>query len=76
MDVADIDLHVWPDPVADQLNIQGLRPGTTVVLLDVLGRTVRTRQVVGSTMQVPITGMPNGYYVLRTSDGRSRKFVK
>ncbi len=76
MDVADIDLHVWPDPVTDQLTMQGLRPGTTVVILDALGRTVHTGQVVSSTVQVPITGMPNGYYVLRTSDGRSRKFVK
>lgn len=60
MDVADIDLHVWPDPVTDQLVIQDLRPGTTAVLVDAMGRTVHTGQVVSSTVQVPIMGMPNG----------------
>lgn len=74
--ITDVGLHVWPNPMVDQVTIQGLRPGTYVQLFDVMGRMVHEEQAVSSAIRLSTTALPQGGYLLRTSEGQQRVLVK
>lgn len=63
-------LRAWPNPVLDVLNLSGR---VDAVILDAQGRPVRT---VAKRAAVPLEGLAPGVYMLRSTDGRSVRFVK
>jgi hypothetical protein len=77
---------VYPNPVSDVMNLV-INPGKSrnalVSLLDISGRTVLTRRYDLqpedlSTLQIPVSGLPSGIYMLKIQSGSnviSRKVV-
>ncbi len=78
-DVATDALILWPNPVGDQLNMEGAAIGSQVELVDVMGRVlVRTRTTADRTT-LDTKGLAAGVYTLRLMhEGAStmRSFVK
>lgn len=69
-------LNIFPNPATNALNISA---GTTigkVTISDMLGKTVFSDRFAGTTATVNIATLAPGVYIMRTTDGQVRKFVK
>ncbi|HEY0978966.1 MAG TPA: T9SS type A sorting domain-containing protein [Flavobacteriales bacterium] len=69
-----LQLHVYPNPVMDRLNVQlpqGLSEGSVLRIVDATGRTVRVEAVNGDpgTWAFDVQALPLGAYVLEILDG-------
>jgi uncharacterized repeat protein (TIGR01451 family) len=65
---AEMGAVIWPIPAQDNLNISSRATGElTVVLLDGLGRTVRTARISAENGQLSVANLPTGVYTLRAS---------
>ncbi|QQR87689.1 MAG: LamG domain-containing protein [Flavobacteriales bacterium] len=60
--------HVWLDAVNDRVVVADA-PGAVLMLTDAIGRTVRTGTVVGARWEMPLTGLPNGQYLVVVRKG-------
>ena len=72
------DLRVWPNPVDDELWVEGTGLDR-IEILDITGRVVRTQVVRGSRVAVDVSGSLHGAYVLRAhgaSGWRTAPFLK
>lgn len=58
-------MSVYPNPARVHATIDGLSPHGTWVLVDMLGRTVRS----GAGLEVSLVGLSHGVYSVRTSHG-------
>jgi hypothetical protein len=73
----EIRLSVFPNPAHDKATLRYELPGgnfTTVSLLDVTGRDLRTlvsgyREAGAHAIEVPVSGLKQGYYMLRVTSG-------
>lgn len=75
-------IKVYPDPVSDRLNIitQGLESATySILVYDMIGRQVLQNNNVtinqGEGIQVNVSGLPAGKYMLRLSNATSNKIA-
>ena len=76
-----IDIHVFPNPVREQLKVQSESRITNITILDVAGRVVLDQQIfdLENIFEIPVTDLPAGVYLLQlnTADGiRTKRFVK
>lgn len=60
--------HAWLDPAHDRVVVSDA-PGAVLMLTDGIGRTLRTETVVGARWEVPLTGLPNGQYLVVVRKG-------
>ncbi len=67
--------RIYPNPVSDFLTLEGFE-NQTVKIINLLGRTVLTLQIKEITEQLDVTILAKGIYLLETSKGGRRKFVK
>jgi len=70
--------RAWPMPAGEELFLDNIAPGTTgFLLLDALGRSVRSFQVVGgSKSTLDLSGVPNGLYILRSTGTAGSRAVR
>ncbi len=61
---------IAPNPAADNALVTGLRAGAAVTLTDALGRTVRIERADADRLQMDLSNLPEGCYVVN-SEGRS-----
>lgn len=61
-------MRVLPIPANDRLQVTGIPLGSTVDLLDMHGRTVRTWTVQSGLSVFQVASVPNGIYILRSSN--------
>ena len=71
-------LTAWPVPAAGDVVVEGLAAASPFVLVDGLGRTVRTGRTPGGRTVIALNGLGTGTYLLRLMDGsgRSVRLVK
>lgn len=60
--------HAWLDPANDRVVVSDA-PGAVLMLTDAIGRTLRTEPVVGARWEMPLTGLPNGQYLVVVRKG-------
>lgn len=60
--------HAWLDPANDRVVVSDAR-GAVLMLTDAIGRTLRTEPVVGARWEMPLTGLPNGQYLVVVRKG-------
>ena len=78
--VVEASLHVFPNPVADRLQVRWSAPGNRTIdleLYDVNGRQLLRQQtgLSAGSAELPVAGLPAGLYLLRV-DGAVRRVVK
>lgn len=59
------ELSVYPNPATDHIIVQGLRECQRVELVNTLGQTVLSRNIVGDTLEIDVRGLERGIYFLR-----------
>ena len=72
-DINGNEFTVYPNPVKNTLNINGVEPGTAVRIYDVTGSEVMSFVYEGQNINVE--GLANGVYILRAGDS-TIKIVK
>lgn len=72
------EFKVFPNPVADILNIQvpSVNESTTLSVFDILGKLVLEQQVTESSSQLDVSAMSSGVYVMIFQSGSASKTVK
>jgi hypothetical protein len=63
------------NPVKDILPLENLQAGSRLLLYDIEGRLVKTQQAHASSVQIDLSDLPAGVYLLRTGKYLVR-FVK
>jgi len=71
---------LYPNPVKDQLNVVMVERGKwNVMITDVSGRLVRTLTIEQESVQIDVSSMNQGLYIIRGSNGKEwiqKKFIK
>ncbi|HEY9177540.1 MAG TPA: T9SS type A sorting domain-containing protein, partial [Flavipsychrobacter sp.] len=67
-------IKIYPNPTSTVLHVEGVEPGSTIELIDVLGRQCTTRQLSGGT--VDVSGLIPGVYVVRVNGVVVERVVK
>lgn len=79
-DFASADLTLYPNPASDQFNISsGNELIQTVIVRDMLGKTIETIQVNGLNQNVNVSNLPKGLYLVEVEleTGRAvQKLIK
>lgn len=71
----EIAMIVYPNPTMDALFVQGLNVGDVVRIYSLDGRLVKMQTVVGETMQIMVSDIVAGSYILQ-SNTNVVKFIK
>ena len=79
-EVEAVEVTVYPNPVATMLSVrcERLNRNTEVAVYDMTGRKVYGRAVAAgnSEVQVPVSQLPNGAYMLRVGEGMAKVVVR
>lgn len=79
-DFADADLTLYPNPASDQFNItSGNEVIQSVIVRDILGKTIETIEVNGLNQDVNVSNLPKGLYLVEVEleTGRAvQKLIK
>lgn len=59
---------MYPNPASHQVVVQGLKPGGSLSLIDLLGQVVRTQRITAERQEFRLDGIAPGVYIL--SNGR------
>jgi len=76
-DINSESIHIYPNPVIDMLHINSFTKAATVSIVDIIGKTVYKKQLVGDVIDV--SNLKSGIYFLSVNTGIGRytfKFVK
>ncbi|HET9137259.1 MAG TPA: T9SS type A sorting domain-containing protein, partial [Candidatus Kapabacteria bacterium] len=75
-----VRLNAYPNPATDLLHVNWVADGKTIVsVIDVLGRTLITKEVTGTSTTLDISSLSDGSYriVIETSEGSfARNIIK
>ena len=69
-------LQVFPNPASTELNIVSSAKIKQVTLTDILGAVITAKQYYTEKVQLDISFLPAGMYLLKINDMQVRKFVK
>lgn len=79
-EVEAVEVTVYPNPVATMLSVrcERLNRSTEVAVYDMTGRKVYGRAVAAgnSEVQIPVSQLPNGAYMLRVGEGMAKVVVR
>jgi len=70
------EIHVFPNPVHDLLNINATGLLTNVVITNVIGQTLFNNGWNADKAQVDVSGFPVGIYFVKVNGGMIAKFLK
>ena len=73
---AQNQLSYYPNPVATKLNISAPYRVLAVTITNLIGQTVFTNHYNNEKVQVDVSGLPAGMYLMRINDTEVRRFVK
>lgn len=66
---------IYPNPVANELNIAGISSATTIKLMDVLGNLVLEKQTTGNC-SIDVSLLSQGIYSVQIENGQYKKIEK
>jgi hypothetical protein len=71
------EVKMYPNPVAEILNVTGLQGGETLSIIDALGKVIKEQKVEAETTKISLKGLSDGvYHILIQSDGKEIKSFK
>lgn len=66
-------IKIYPNPVTDELVIEGIAPGITITLTDVLGRVLLQTTSSNATTRIQTSALVKGTYLLKLTDADGRR---
>lgn len=71
------EVKMYPNPVAEILNVTGLQGDETLSIIDALGKVIKEQKVEAETTKISLKGLSDGvYHILIQSDGKEIKSFK
>jgi len=70
------NIKVFPSPAVDFVTVSGLSGNETLRFYNMNGQLVITCKTSGITETVPVSQLPSGVYLLKTSNGQTVKWMK
>ncbi len=70
------NITVYPNPATTFLTISASQNITTISIINLLGQTVYSNKYNLSEVQIDVSGIPAGIYVLKVNGSEVRKFIK
>jgi hypothetical protein len=70
--INDMTAQSWtmfPNPANGQVTLDGLTAGSTITLMDAMGRTVSSTAVTAARMEVSVAALSSGIYMVQVMDG-------
>ncbi len=64
-------LHLYPNPTTTSFTMDGLIAGSTITLMDAMGRTVSSTAVTAARMEVSVGALSTGIYMVQVMDGNN-----
>lgn len=68
-------IQPFPNPGTDHFNLNNLEPGSTIHVLDAMGRTVLQQRAIGTSTNIDASKFATGVYQVHTGD-RTMRWVK
>lgn len=75
VDNDNFDIQIFPNPVSDLLNVNSSEHIDRLEILDLNGRIIAQFSTMNKEVQINVSALPKGIYLLRTGD-KVQKFVK
>lgn len=73
--ISSTDLHIFPNPTSDGFYIRGLEQPTELMVFDLSGRLLLSKQVTEESF-VDIRNLPKGMYVIKAEDMTAKVIKK
>ena len=70
------NLEISPNPASDFLQISNLNLGERIEIYDMLGRIIFLIETTTSSLQIDITNLPSGIYMVKANEKIPQKFIK
>jgi hypothetical protein len=64
-------LNLYPNPATSVFTMDGLTAGSTITLMDAMGRTMSSTAVTAARMEVSVAALSTGIYMLQVMDGNN-----
>lgn len=68
-------IHVMPNPAQRRIEVQGIIPGSKIEIFGITGKKYRQATSDQSKLEMNVSSLPQGIYVVKTSSG-SIRFIK
>jgi hypothetical protein len=75
-DVAFNKLHIYPNPVQEELIVEGILKGTVIEISDIVGRKLYSTIADGNSIHINTSFLSKGNYLLQLHNADGRKVVK
>jgi len=69
-------LSIYPTPTSSAFTMDGLTTGSTITVMDAMGRTVRSTAVSASRMEVSVADLSTGIYMVQVMDGNDMRTAR
>jgi hypothetical protein len=69
-------LNIYPNPVTDAVTIVGLEGGELITFFNLAGQLVLQSIAVGDMVNISISALPKGLYLVNITKGKAEKTVK
>jgi hypothetical protein len=64
-------LNLYPNPATTSFTMDGLTAGSTITVMDAMGRNVMSTAVSASRMEVSLVGLSTGIYMVQVQEGNA-----
>ncbi len=64
-------LELYPNPATTSFTMDGLTAGSTITLMDAMGRVVSSTAATAERMEVSVSGLTKGIYMVQVMDGNN-----
>ena len=78
-DITTNPVATYPNPATTSVMLDGIETGSTITLVDALGRTVKTLVATATRTEVSLNGLNQGVYTIQVQEGnavRSTRVIK
>ncbi|MCG8530864.1 MAG: T9SS type A sorting domain-containing protein [Desulfovibrionales bacterium] len=69
------EIWVNPNPAQAQLEVHGLKSGDSILILSLVGKVMKTKQVTSTSFILDVSSFPRGIYLLRVNQNKVRKII-
>lgn len=73
------EISIYPNPVADNLNISGINGETTARIYSINGQLMHTSILINSVSEINVSELPGGLYVIKVetdAETTVKRFIK
>ena len=70
------NISIYPNPVTNNLNVAGLTGKSTLKITNIAGKTMMEQNTDANSLNIDLSGLKAGTYILSLTDEAERIFIK